>query len=79
MITQEITTILDEDVGIGKSIFRVDRKKLMEKLANRKISIPITPDNIVFLCNYFFVKSEKITAATPAPLIDIFEEADTAS
>ena len=73
-ISPEITSVLDENVGVGKSIYRVDRKKVMEKLSNKKISIPITPDNIVYLCNYFFIKSEKITALTPTPILDIFEE-----
>ncbi|WP_338660654.1 RelA/SpoT domain-containing protein [Pseudomonas bubulae] len=73
-INPEITSVLDENIDVGKSIYRVDRKKVMEKLSNKKISIPITPDNIVYLCNYFFIKSEKITALTPTPILDIFEE-----
>ncbi|WP_137818403.1 RelA/SpoT family protein [Pseudomonas sp. 2FG] len=75
VINSGITAVLNEDTSIGKLLYRVDRTKLMEKLANNRISLPITPDNIVFLCNFYFVKSEKITALTPHPILDIFEEA----
>lgn len=74
-INQDINSALNEDPSIGKSLYRIDRTKLMEKLSNNKITLPITPDNIVYLCNFFFVKSPKLTAITPPPILDIFEEA----
>ncbi|WP_185749671.1 MULTISPECIES: RelA/SpoT family protein [Pseudomonas] len=74
-INKNITDALDRNPELGKAVYRINREKLLEKLSNKRISIPITPDNIIYICNYFFIKSNTITSLTPQPLIDIFSEA----
>lgn len=73
-ISDEISVILNSDQNIAKELYRIKRYRILERLADRDISIPITPDNLVYLCNFFHLKSEQITAITPTPLLDIFEE-----
>ncbi|UXZ96192.1 hypothetical protein K3169_28590 [Pseudomonas phytophila] len=59
----------------GKKIFRVSREDFLGCFTKHKLEMPITPDNIVYLCNYRYIGSEVITEQTPDPLKDIFIDA----
>lgn len=63
----------------GKKIFRVSREDFLKNFMGHRLSMPITPDNIVFLSNYSYVGNEELTELTPPPLIDIFLEANLPS
>jgi ppGpp synthetase/RelA/SpoT-type nucleotidyltranferase len=69
-LSNSLLDILNGDQDIGKSIFRVDRKKFIEILLSNEIELPINMDNIVYLCNHYFVHSPKIKELTPSPVLE---------
>lgn len=73
-LNNDICSILDKNLEIGKKLYRTDRRILMQELAKRKISLPINPDNIVYLCNFLFIKSGEIDGITPSPILDALNE-----
>jgi ppGpp synthetase/RelA/SpoT-type nucleotidyltranferase len=74
VLSSNICSLLNEELEIGKKLYRTDRRTLMQELAKRKISLPINPDNIVYLCNFLFIKSDKINRITPPPILDALNE-----
>lgn len=73
-LNNDICSLLNNDLEIGKKLYRTDRRILMQELAKRKISLPINPDNIVYLCNFLFIKSGEINKITPSPILDALNE-----
>jgi ppGpp synthetase/RelA/SpoT-type nucleotidyltranferase len=61
--------------GDGKKIFRVNREEFLKKMMARRLTMPMTLDNIVFLINYSYIGSPALTELTPSPITDIFIEA----
>lgn len=67
-ISPEVERLICENVGLGKDLYRVDRYKFMIKLLDDKMPFPINMDNIVYLCNHYYLKSDDIFAVTPDPI-----------
>lgn len=65
----DIQALFNQDNELAKSIFRVDRQELLMKLVESRIDIPVTPSNLVFICNHFYIKSNDIAVLAPAPVI----------
>lgn len=59
---------------LGKKLYRVNRDNLLTEVSKSSLKMPINSNNIVYLCNYLFLKSQKITDLTPAPLLHMFDE-----
>lgn len=73
-LVEDLLRILDDDADLSKSLFRVDRQKLLSKILESKIDLPITPPNIVYLSNFFFIKSDRLSEITPKPVTDELED-----
>ena len=69
-LSEDIQERFSNDNGLAKSIFRVDRQELLSRLVSSKIDLPVTPSNIVFICNHFYVKSDDLAYLAPKPVID---------
>ena len=72
---------LDENIvnkinsaGVGKDIYRLNRDDILLLVLNYKIDIPLTMNNLVYLCNFFFIKSKEIDIITPSLLKSTFRE-----
>lgn len=63
----------------GKKIFRVSREDFLKNFMTHRLSMPMTPDNIVFLSNYSYVGNAELTELTPEPIRDIFVETNIPS
>lgn len=59
---------------IGKAFYRINRDEILSIILKYRINIPINLNNIVYLCNYFFVKSAAINDVTPRLMNNIFME-----
>lgn len=70
----EISTLLNQDNSIGKSLYRAERSSVLNKIASTKISIPINLNNLVFIINYFFIKSPELNNLTPHPITQSLNE-----
>lgn len=75
-LSENINKILDDDNNIGKELFKVDRNKFTRKVLSNGMDLPINLDNLVYICNYFFIKSVKITEITPMPILDELNSAE---
>lgn len=62
--------ILKENKGVLKNLFRLDREEVITELAKCRTSIPLTFNNIIYLCNYYFLKEREISEITPKVFID---------
>ena len=64
-ISEEIATYLNENQVIAKRLYRADRRRLLTKLMESGISIPLIPDNVIFLINHFIVRDEALAKLAP--------------
>lgn len=73
-LSENIVSVLNAQPDVGKKLYRTNRNVLMKELSKRKISLPINPDNIVYLCNFLFIGSGMISDITPSPILDILSD-----
>jgi len=66
----DIRDCFDRNNDLAKAIFRIDRQELLSKLVASRIDLPVTPSNIVFICNYLYMKSDELSGLAPMPVID---------
>jgi len=71
-LSDELCGLFGNDNEIAKSVFRVDRKKIIYFLSDVVPSIPITLDNIVYVWNHLELSNEKISRLTPAFIAEAF-------
>lgn len=69
-LNPDLEELLNKDNEIAKSVFRVNRQKLLVKLLESRVDLPITPSNLVFFSNHLFIHSEQIKYLAPRPVID---------
>lgn len=60
-LNTDIQELLNNNNELAKKIFRIDRQNLLTKLVTSRIDLPITPSNLIFICNHFFIKSDTIS------------------
>lgn len=71
--SDEIESAIQNTPDLGKKLYRVNRSEVLEMISKMKISFPINPDNIVFFCNFFFIKEEALLKKTPVSLLELFK------
>lgn len=69
-LNTDIQELLNNNNELAKKIFRIDRQNLLTKLVTSRIDLPITPSNLIFICNHFFIKSDTISELAPTPVIN---------
>lgn len=74
-VDENITLAIQEN-NLGKNFFRIDRNSLLSLILNYDIDMPINLNNIIFLCNHFFIKSDAIYKIAPIIITKKFEEAE---
>jgi putative GTP pyrophosphokinase len=57
-----------------KSIYRIDRKEILDFLIHSKIKIPLKMNNLIFLINHFYLKEKELSDLTPTFIKDRFKE-----
>ncbi|EMD9535563.1 TPA: RelA/SpoT domain-containing protein [Pseudomonas aeruginosa] len=75
VLDETIISALNDSPETGKKIFRVSREEFLGSFTEYKLEMPITPDNIVYLCNYRHIGETSLSALTPDPILDIFKGA----
>jgi ppGpp synthetase/RelA/SpoT-type nucleotidyltranferase len=56
----ELLILLETNRELLKSILKVDRIKYLKKVINKKVNIPITLDNLVFVVNHFELENNEV-------------------
>lgn len=69
-LKEQIVNILNEDVEIGKELFKMDRETSLLKLYDIDLSLPVNMNNLVLLLNGLIIKDEKLLAITPDVILE---------
>lgn len=64
-LKQDLELLLSED-DLGKRFYRLNRTKLILKILNNNINIPININTLVYLANYYFIRDSRISDITPS-------------
>lgn len=65
-----IINILNTTPNIGKQIFRLERKRIIDAISQLEFSLPISFNNIMYLINTLILKNEGIYKLTPQVLLN---------
>lgn len=69
-LKEQIVNILNEDVEIGKELFKMDRETSLMKLYDIDLSLPVNMNNLVLLLNGLIIKNKKLLAITPDVILE---------
>ncbi|MGL4336499.1 MAG: hypothetical protein ACRCST_06365 [Turicibacter sp.] len=71
-IGDEITNMFNNDIGLAKSFFRLDRDALIERLYALNYDYPLKLKNLILFANVVFIKDKRILDLTPPVFIEEF-------
>ena len=69
-----IITLFNFDKDLVKAFYKTERNVILHKLIKHDIRMDISFNNIIYLCNYLFVKRGMIYQLTPPALMRQFED-----
>lgn len=69
-LKEQIVNILNEDIEIGKELFKMDRETSLLRLYDIDLSLPVNMNNLVLLLNGLIIKDEKLLAITPDVILE---------
>ncbi len=72
-ISSALNEYMCENLDFSKKIFRINRERFISDIYRKKISVPITYDNIIFLCNLMHINNDDILALTPNAIKEQFK------
>lgn len=64
-LSDEITNLLNKNNKLAKSLFKLERNVLIEKMYEKNYNYPLTINNIIYFVNAVFTKNEEIKNITP--------------
>lgn len=71
-LEENLSIWLNSNAQEAKDIFRVNREQVLSKIVEVG-RMPITINNILYLCNWSFIKNNDILLKTPSFLLRLFE------
>lgn len=69
-LKDEILKILNEDLKMGKELFKLNRESSLIKLYEIDLSLPVNMNNLILLLNGLLIKNEKLLAITPDVILE---------
>lgn len=75
-MNEGICDYLTQNKNIAKAIFRIDRLKLLNKIANSGLYIPVSFNNLIYLINYLYIKEQALKDQTPENIIENFSSCE---
>lgn len=74
-MSEELSNVFRENHELLKSFFKLERREVLMVVSNHDFSrVPKTMDNLVYLCNEFWIKDKYIKSITPQFLTSIAEK-----
>ena len=64
-LDKDICNILNQNNELAKNIFRIDREKVISKIALSKLHIPLSFSNLIYFLNYIELKNSEIENLQP--------------
>jgi len=65
-LDSRIIEILNQNLDLARSLFRIERSVFMNKIFMDSIRIPLSITNLVFILNAYFLKNKELFKITPA-------------
>lgn len=65
-ISDNIRNYFNDNNDIAKKFFRIPRKKFISKISNTNISLPLSLNTLIFLCNCFYINDPFLLEITPS-------------
>jgi ppGpp synthetase/RelA/SpoT-type nucleotidyltranferase len=72
-LDENICEILNQNNDLAKSIFRIDRQRIIEKVALSKLHIPLSFNNLIYILNYLELQNTDIENLQPINIKSDFE------
>lgn len=72
-LDSEVINHLNSNPSVGKTLFKVNRHKIITEYINSPLSFPSTFDNWMYFINYVFIQDKFITDKTPEFMINDFK------
>jgi len=69
-LSEEVRNYINGNSEVLKKFHRINRKKLIERILNSKYRLPITLENLVFVCNHLYVESAELNELGDKFIID---------
>lgn len=72
-LDSDISIYLNDNIKIGRKIYKLDRNTVIKNYVNSTLSFPTTFDNWIYYINFCYIKDEFILSKTPDFLLSEFE------
>ena len=69
-LDENIVIYLNENPHIGKRIFKLNRKKIIDTYLNSSLTLPITFNSFIYFVNYCYLKDDLLSKLTPSIFLD---------
>ncbi len=66
-ISQFLLETLNNDPSFAKELFRINRKRFLQKLHKCNQNMPLTLDFLIYVANAFFLKNGSVSESLPLP------------
>lgn len=74
VLSEKIIGVLNDKPELGKILHRLNRGEFVKNLLESNAALPITLDNIFYLCNHFYMKDDDVNNIIPEPIKQICSE-----
>lgn len=64
-LKEEIKTVLNKELEIGKDLIKIERETFLLKLYELDITLPVNMNNLIFLLNALVIKNKALLSITP--------------
>lgn len=70
-LNQDTLSLLNDDSsGLGKSLYRVNRNMILNKIYQKNLNLPLNLNNLVFIINELSIKNSQLTKLTPSIIMN---------
>ncbi|WP_440778929.1 hypothetical protein [Pseudomonas syringae] len=74
LLDSSLCALLDQENGVAKQLFRIDRSLVISTIQKYKLRLPITLDNIFFLWNHIKIQDADVELLAPSFVSSVLSE-----
>lgn len=71
-LSAEIAELFNKEKNLVKRFYKIERNAIINEIIKHELWMDISFNNIIYLCNYLYVKDDKILKLTPTTLLEQF-------
>jgi putative GTP pyrophosphokinase len=73
-LSKELIKVFNDNLELGKTLSKINREEALLRIFKSGISFPINLNNVIYVLNKLYIKSELIFELTPEPLTNILND-----